>query len=117
VESYTGTRWATQVVGTPTLSVVEVNREPASSIIGVAGANFHPFDRILFAAEGIVGRVAHIPLNIGFDQIVNADAFGAFSNYLVVDQVREQPSTQPVVLRAFDQRGFSAVALTNAFSF
>ena len=117
-DSYSGTRWATQVVGEPMLSAVVVARFENASEISVRGTNFHPFDRILFAAEGIVGRVDHIPLNLWFEgPIVNADAFGAFNITSVVDLVREQPRTQPAVLRAYDQHGLSAVALTDGFSY
>ena len=100
------------------LSAVVVARFESASEISVRGTNFHPFDRILFAAEGIVGQVDHIPLNLWFEgPIVNADAFGAFNITSVVDLVREQPRSQPVVVRAYDQHGLSAVALTDGFSF
>jgi hypothetical protein len=115
---HAGTHWATKLVALPTLSVT-TRRELTASLLDITGTNFNGFDRVLFAAEAIVGRVDHVPLAIGNDQIVNVDTVGAFrtTHPIVVDRVREQPYEQPVIIRATDQHGVSAVAPSNGFSY
>jgi hypothetical protein len=115
-EPYSGALWATQLVAVPTLSVT-TRRDLTASLLDVAGTNFHAFDRVLFAAEGIVGQVEHLPLAIGNYEVVNVNAVGAFHATIVVDRVRAQPYDQPVIIRATDEHGVSAVALSNGFSY
>ena len=115
-EPFSGALWATQLVATPTLTVV-TRRDLTASVLDLSGTNFHAFDRVLVAAEGIVGQPDHLPLDIGGETSIDVDAVGSFHGTLVVQRWSEQPYGQAVVVRATDQHGVSAVAPSQGFAY
>jgi hypothetical protein len=115
-EPFSGTLWATTLVATPSLTVV-TRRDLTASFLDITGTGFRAFDRVLFAAEGIVGQPDHLPLDIGGETSVHVDAVGAFQVTLVVQRWPEQPYGQAVTVRATDQHGVSAVTPSQGFSY
>ena len=113
-QPFTGTKWLVKLTALPTLSVTTVRDLATGATLRLHGSGFTPGDDVRFAAEGLVGREHHAPYPIGGFLIARPD--GSFEHEFAISFWANQPRDQPVVVRATDHHGISAMGVTYGFS-
>lgn len=110
---FTGTRWGTRLLATPSLDVV-TQHEAITSKLTINGTGFTPGDQVRFDADGIHGRQDHAPFPLGSSATVEAD--GKFKGFAETGFFPTHPSGEPVTVRATDRHGITATDTSDGFA-
>jgi hypothetical protein len=110
---FTGTRWGTRLLATPSFEV-STQHEAIRSRLKMVGRGFTPGDPLHLDAEGIHGRQDHAPFPLGGPTTVGAD--GAFEAHADVGFFPTHPAGEPVTIRATDRHGITATDTSDGFA-
>lgn len=109
---FSGTKWGTTTLATPTLDV-RTQREAIRSKLTMRGQGFTPGDQVRFDAEGIVGRENHAAFPLGGS--VSAGPDGSFEGFAEVGFFPTHPADGAVIVRATDRNGRTATGTSDGF--